>query len=90
MSPSKRKSAAETSAPDRKEATPQNAVISNGADPREPKNDSKAVGTHKSAAEHHGFEGDYRPASTAALRNEPRIDSLQGDFLTRLADALNT
>jgi sigma-B regulation protein RsbU (phosphoserine phosphatase) len=43
------------------------------------------------AHEHHTYEGDYRPASVeAAPRNEPRVDSLQIDFLTRLADALNT
>jgi len=41
-------------------------------------------------AEHHAYEGDYRPSSTVTLRNEPRIDAVQGDFLTRLADALNT
>ncbi|MHB8301428.1 MAG: SpoIIE family protein phosphatase [Acidobacteriaceae bacterium] len=45
--------------------------------------------------EQHAFEGDYRPASTdtslrAEPRAEPRVDSLQIDFLTRLADALNT
>jgi sigma-B regulation protein RsbU (phosphoserine phosphatase) len=41
--------------------------------------------------EHHAFEGDYRPALLQSLpRVEPRVDSLQIDFLTRLADALNT
>lgn len=90
MSSNKRKSAFETAAPDPQETAPENTAIANGAVPRESKSDSKAVGAHKSAAEHHGFEGDYRPASTAALRNEPRIDPVQGDFLTRLADALNT
>ncbi|MGC1783032.1 MAG: SpoIIE family protein phosphatase [Acidobacteriaceae bacterium] len=42
-------------------------------------------------AEHHVYEGDYRPASAGTPpREEPRVDSLQIDFLTRLADALNT
>ena len=41
--------------------------------------------------ESHAYEGDYRPTSPAsAPRSEPRVDSLQIDFLTRLADALNT
>lgn len=40
--------------------------------------------------EHHPYEGDYRPASEPPPRNEPRVDTLQIDFLTRLADALNT
>lgn len=41
--------------------------------------------------EHHAFEGDYRPVEAGpAPRSEPRVDSLQIDFLTRLADALNT
>jgi sigma-B regulation protein RsbU (phosphoserine phosphatase) len=41
--------------------------------------------------EHDGFEGDYRPASPeTAPKTEPRVDSMQIDFLTRLADALNT
>lgn len=42
-------------------------------------------------AEHHHYEGDYRPSSTDPQpREEPRVNSLQIDFLTRLADALNT
>ncbi len=45
----------------------------------------------KPAAEHYFFEGDYRPASQEAPAiAEPRVDSPQIDFLTRLADALNT
>ncbi len=41
--------------------------------------------------EHHAFEGDYRPTELEPLpRPGPRVDSLQIDFLTRLADALNT
>lgn len=43
------------------------------------------------ALEPHAYEGDYRPASLEPPpRSEPRVDSLQIDFLTRLADALNT
>jgi sigma-B regulation protein RsbU (phosphoserine phosphatase) len=43
------------------------------------------------APEPHAYEGDYRPASLEPPpRSEPRVDSLQIDFLTRLADALNT
>lgn len=40
---------------------------------------------------HQPFEGDYRPASAeSVLPAAPRIENLQGDFLLRLADALNT
>jgi sigma-B regulation protein RsbU (phosphoserine phosphatase) len=39
----------------------------------------------------HVFEGDYRPAIQRAVSaQQPRIESQQIDFLTRLADALNT
>lgn len=49
------------------------------------------VSAADASKDHHGFEGDYRPASPESTpRNEPRVDSLQIDFLTRLADALNT
>jgi len=41
--------------------------------------------------EPHVYEGDYRPASLEVpARSEPRVDSFQIDFLTRLADALST
>lgn len=56
--------------------------------------DEKKLGSaapRANGAEHHVYEGDYRPASPGApSREEPRVDSLQIDFLTRLADALNT
>lgn len=45
----------------------------------------------KSVDAPHGFEGDYRPASLRAPAvQQPRIESQQIDFLTRLADALST
>lgn len=44
-----------------------------------------------SPAGYHTFEGDYRPAlPEGGQRGEPRVDSPQIEFLTRLADALNT
>lgn len=90
MSPNKRKSASETAASDVQEAVSENTATNNGASTQPAKTGSKGVGVSKSAAEHHVFEGDYRPTSAGVPRNEPRIDSLQSDFLTRLADALNT
>ncbi len=39
---------------------------------------------------HDGFEGDYRPTSSAAAPAPPRVDPLQLEFLMRIADALNT
>ena len=52
--------------------------------------EGKAAGAQHSAG-HPVFEGDYRPTSAGVPpRDEPRIDSPQIDFLTRLADALNT
>ena len=39
---------------------------------------------------HGGFEGDYRPTSSAAAPAPPRVDPLQLEFLMRIADALNT
>ncbi len=50
-----------------------------------------AMSQAQPTGEHHTYEGDYRPASQELpARAEPRVDSLQIDFLTRLADALNT
>lgn len=88
MSPSKRKSARRIAAPDPKEAAPGNASP-NHTSPNPSVADAKQT-VETNAAEHHTFEGDYRPTSLEPVRSEPRIDSLQGDFLTRLADALNT
>ncbi len=85
MSPNKRKSASENSVPEVPETPSENAAT---AQPSE--TGTKTAGAAKHAAEHHAYEGDYRPSSTLTLRNEPRIDAVQGDFLTRLADALNT
>ena len=40
---------------------------------------------------HGSYEGDYRPSTPEiALPTLPRIDTMQSDFLMRLADALNT
>jgi phosphoserine phosphatase RsbU/P len=56
-----------------------------------PRNAAERALVEHPAAEHHSYEGDYRPVSVGtAARDEPRVDSLQIDFLTRLADALNT
>jgi sigma-B regulation protein RsbU (phosphoserine phosphatase) len=59
---------------------------------KQAKHASAATSISASAEEHaHAFEGDYRPASQQApLPIEPRIESMQSDFLMRLADALNT
>ncbi len=52
----------------------------------------RAASISASAEEHaHTFEGDYRPAAQQATQPvEPRIESMQSEFLMRLADALNT
>ncbi|MHB1936983.1 MAG: SpoIIE family protein phosphatase [Acidobacteriaceae bacterium] len=93
MSPNKRKSASEHAAPDVQEAapgSPRRPAATHDAPTQQVKRDAKSAGVSMSATEHHAYEGDYRPASGITLRNEPRIDAVQGDFLTRLADALNT
>jgi sigma-B regulation protein RsbU (phosphoserine phosphatase) len=89
MSPNKRKSASENALPAVEETASESAATRGNQVPRAAETDGNS-GVAKPAAEHHVFEGDYRPSSPVALRNEPRIDSVQGDFLTRLADALNT
>jgi sigma-B regulation protein RsbU (phosphoserine phosphatase) len=89
MSPNKRKSASENALPAVEEAASESAATRGNEVARAGETDGNG-GVAKPAAEHHVFEGDYRPSSPVALRNEPRIDSVQGDFLTRLADALNT
>lgn len=43
-----------------------------------------AIGTHEA------FEGDYRPTAPAPAAPEIRVDPIDIEFLTRLADALNT
>ncbi len=90
MSPSKRKSASEIPASEPQGAVPENTASNHAPVAQAPTTDAKSVGVPKAAIEHHAYEGDYRPASAGAPRNEPKIDSLQIDFLTRLADALNT
>ncbi|MGC1361898.1 MAG: SpoIIE family protein phosphatase [Silvibacterium sp.] len=45
---------------------------------------TKPPGTHEA------FEGDYRPSASAPASSQIRVDPLQIEFLTRLADALNT
>jgi sigma-B regulation protein RsbU (phosphoserine phosphatase) len=93
MSPNKRKSASEIAVPDVRETSSESS-LQPGSHPETPANgsepESKAVASSRHGAEHHVYEGDYRPSSKVTLRNEPRIDAVQGDFLTRLADALNT
>jgi sigma-B regulation protein RsbU (phosphoserine phosphatase) len=43
------------------------------------------------SAEHHAYEGDYRPSSDIALQaTQVRVEPLQSEFLLRLTDALNT
>jgi phosphoserine phosphatase RsbU/P len=90
MSPNKRKSASENAVPEVRETPSENAAIHPDAAAPRNKTESKGAGGPKHAPEHHAYEGDYRPSSAMTLRNEPRIDAVQGDFLTRLADALNT
>jgi phosphoserine phosphatase RsbU/P len=90
MSPNKRKSAPENAVPEVREALSENAANPSDASTQPSEAESMAASGSKHAAEHHAYEGDYRPSSKVALRNEPRIDAVQGDFLTRLADALNT
>ena len=41
-------------------------------------------------AAHEGFEGDYRPSTPAPAPTQIRVEPLSTEFLTRLADALNT
>ena len=43
-----------------------------------------------SAPGHEVFEGDYRPSSPAPAPTQVRVEPMSTEFLTRLADALNT
>lgn len=43
-----------------------------------------------SATGHEVFEGDYRPSSPAPAPTQVRVEPMSTEFLTRLADALNT
>jgi sigma-B regulation protein RsbU (phosphoserine phosphatase) len=90
MSPNKRKSASENAVPEVRETPSDGAATPPDTSAQPSEAESKETASSRPAAEHHAYEGDYRPSSTMALRNEPRIDAVQGDFLTRLADALNT
>jgi sigma-B regulation protein RsbU (phosphoserine phosphatase) len=92
MSPNKRKAASEIAVPEVRETSSESprqpgTYPDESAQPNETGSDNSGGAKHTSD---HAFEGDYRPSSKVALRNEPRIDAVQGDFLTRLADALNT
>ncbi|MGB6932922.1 MAG: SpoIIE family protein phosphatase [Acidobacteriaceae bacterium] len=90
MCPNKRKSASENAVPEVSETPSAGAAARPDASAQPSEAESKDAAVSRHTAEHHAYEGDYRPSSKLALRNEPRIDAVQGDFLTRLADALNT
>jgi sigma-B regulation protein RsbU (phosphoserine phosphatase) len=42
------------------------------------------------SASHESYEGDYRPSAPAPAHTQVRVEPLSTEFLTRLADALNT
>ncbi|MFY9940404.1 MAG: SpoIIE family protein phosphatase [Silvibacterium sp.] len=42
------------------------------------------------SATHEGFEGDYRPSNPAPPETQVRVEPMSTEFLTRVADALNT
>ncbi len=44
----------------------------------------------RSGATQEGFEGDYRPSTPASAQTQARVEPMSTEFLTRLADALNT
>jgi sigma-B regulation protein RsbU (phosphoserine phosphatase) len=44
----------------------------------------------RSGATQEGFEGDYRPSVPAFAQTQARVEPMSTEFLTRLADALNT
>ncbi len=44
----------------------------------------------RDGATQEGFEGDYRPSTPASAQTQIRVEPLSTEFLTRLADALNT
>jgi phosphoserine phosphatase RsbU/P len=44
----------------------------------------------RNGSTHEGFEGDYRPSDPASAPTQIRVEPLSTEFLTRLADALNT
>ena len=90
MSSKKRKSASKSVAPESPGTSSKNAPLTQKPLAQPSTGVPREIAESKSAVEPHAFEGDYRPASAEPTRTEPRIDSLQIDFLTRLADALNT
>jgi sigma-B regulation protein RsbU (phosphoserine phosphatase) len=99
MSPNKIKSAEGAPQPGQRKTVPARASVPDKGNTVPPEGASGTLSSTPAAkasaanpvAEHHAFEGDYRPSSSETPpRNEPRVDSLQIDFLTRLADALNT
>ncbi len=90
MSSNKRKSVSRSVAPESQGAASENAPANQKPLAQASTVVSREIAEPKSAIEPHAFEGDYRPVSAEPARVEPRIDSLQIDFLTRLADALNT
>ncbi len=74
-------------------ATPHASKAKHKHGKKEVEERTHAVASVTAAADEstHTFEGDYRPALQQAPHPaEPRIESLQSEFLMRLADALNT
>jgi phosphoserine phosphatase RsbU/P len=57
--------------------------------PKRPQEPVSKDSTH-TAGTHEVFEGDYRPTVPAPAAPQIRVDPLDIEFLTRLADALNT
>lgn len=94
MSPQKSKSVEETTAASLKKS-PRAAANGASVDSIQAAHGEEASVARKefaeaAPAEQPAYEGDYRPTGSPPPRNEPRVDALQIDFLTRLADALNT
>lgn len=90
MSSNQRKSAPKSAASDAREGTTKKTASTEESSALPSIATTKSRGETKAPAESPIFEGDYRPAAAVPARIESRIDPLQGDFLTRLADALNT
>ena len=85
MSPNKRKSASENAEPEVRETVPEPALTPADASTRPNETEARGAGGSGSlrAAEHHAYERRLSPhLDHLALRNEPRIDALQGDFFS--------
>jgi sigma-B regulation protein RsbU (phosphoserine phosphatase) len=54
------------------------------------RDEAAAAQTPASPAQVSSFEGDYRPSADTSTKTSARVDPLQPEFLTRLANALNT